>query len=121
MKIFIEPFLTLSSKINSNLSAVYYLGQGTSFNIKNKIPDWQKLTSANILVGGTVHVGVGTNVGQPTRKELTVTISYDNSTGQITISNTGGQCNDAANSSAWGQGSVNPKVWVAIGKITNIT
>ena len=111
----------MSIPINSDIGAVYYLGQGTSFNIKNKVSGWNKLTSANILVGGTVHVGVGTNVGQPTRKELTIGVSYNNSTGQITISNTGGQCNDAANSSAWGQGSINPKVWVAIGKITSLT
>lgn len=106
--------------LNSDIKQVYYVGCGTSFNIKDKVPGWNKLTSANILTGGVVYVGVGTNVGQPTRRELTINVAYNATTGQITISNTGAQCNDAANPSAWGQGSVNPKVWVVVGKVTNV-
>lgn len=39
--------------INSNLAGVYYLGTGTSFDIKSKFPDsYQNFTVDNFIAGG---------------------------------------------------------------------
>ena len=45
--------MQLFRTINSNLAGVYYLGTGTSFDIKSKFPDsYQNFTVDNFIAGG---------------------------------------------------------------------
>ncbi len=80
--------------INSNLASIYYLGTGTSFDIKSKFPDsYQNFTVDNFIVGiqsmpsakGQLIRDTGENV-RSSVKGFEISKSYDN--GILTISGT---------------------------------
>ena len=80
----------------ASATKVYYLGTGTSFNVKSKLPnDYNKLTNANFIVGAS---GIGSATTRPYsygKGDITFSVgtkniskSYNASTGVLTLSNT---------------------------------
>nr|DAE13844.1 MAG TPA: hypothetical protein [Siphoviridae sp. ctLNL10] len=104
-----------------NLDSVYFLGAGTSFNIKSKFPnDYKKFTNQNFMAGGTVNISNGDNNSGTGYASGTVSCSYNQSSGVLTVSNGGCRSSAPQNATVWGAGSFNPKVWMCTGKIKPI-
>lgn len=86
------------SNSNSNLGSVYYLGIGTSFNVKTKFPnDYQNFTKDNFIVclPNKIYVkseGGGSSTTVTRSATSICSYSYDNSTGILTIGKHGASC-----------------------------
>ena len=107
----------------------YYLGQGTSFNIKSLYPtQYMNFTVDNFIVDdGTYSLGCSATYGGSASTSGKLTKSYNPSTGTITIGGTSLSCGSSSvHNGVWsygdgfsdrtfyvnGSASRNPKVWV---------
>ena len=108
---------------NMGSTDVYYLGTGTSFDIKTLFPnDYQNFTVDNFIIEPTkvtTALVAWNSTVQPTNtKNVNINKTYNQSTGTFTISNTGVAISigDAASS-----GGINDiKVYLVLGSIENI-
>ena len=84
---------------NMSTTNVYYLGTGTSFNIKTKFPnDYQRFTNSNFIVKfvktnatnwtGMRNKGDRGDTSSNTSPDTNVSVSYNSSTGALTVSGT---------------------------------
>ncbi len=119
-------------QINSNLaSGVYYLGTGTSFDIKSKFPDsYQNFTVDNFIVGGLSGNVVAAKSytdgisGIPVARAngFSISKSYDAQTGILTVSGNTQQIRqgyDKAVNITYGNAAqtIQTSCWLVIGEI----
>lgn len=122
-----------SSKLrteNSNLTKIYNLGTGTTFNIKSKFPNkYTEFTIENFIIcsssaSGSLKIeGVSNNVGAVSQSLPASTGSYNSTTGILTISC--GSCSLFAgtNVAAYTSGNMtqsNPRVYLIDGNIETV-
>ena len=105
---------------NMSTTNVYYLGTGTSFNIKTKFPnDYANLTADNFIIQpstltASIYVSGG-YAAHMSGSSATITKSYNKSTGAFSISNTSKRY---SYESAYADASVsNFKVYLVLGSI----
>lgn len=112
--------------VNSNLgSKVYYLGTATSYNLKTLFPnDYTKITANNILIrtGSSSKDEGGATCHYLRAYYNAESISYNASTGALSISVPNAQATTIANGqhSKWATTYASVRVYVVIGNIENI-
>ena len=116
---------------NSNLAGVYYLGTGTSFDIKSKFPDdYHRFTADNFIVGGSSGNVVAAKSytdgisGIPVARAngFSISKSYDAQTGILTVSGNTQQIRqgyDKAVNITYGNAAqtIETSCWLVIGEI----
>ena len=119
---------------NSNLAGVYYLGTGTSFDIKSKFPDdYHRFTADNFIVGGSSGNVVAAKSytdgisGIPVARAngFSISKSYDAQTGILTVSGNTQQIRqgyDKAVNTTYGNAAqtIETSCWLVIGKIQQL-
>lgn len=111
---------------------VFYLGEGTSFDVSD-IPGYKELTVDNFIVDcGTYNLNVSCSLGGSGSNSTRLTKNYNASTGVFTLGNTSVSASGGTNYSAvweYGEGFTNryvhgdanvtrnPQVWLCKGKI----
>lgn len=104
--------------------AVYYLGTATTYNIKNMFPniDYTSLTASNFLVvsqgSGESHVSNGSEQTCWLRAyTYGSSVSYDNTTGQVTINRASSKANCSQNVTRY----FTAHTYLVTGTITDVT
>ncbi len=119
---------------NSNLAGVYYLGTGTSFDIKSKFPDdYHRFTADNFIVGGSSGNVVAAKSytdgisGIPVARAngFSISKSYVAQTGILTVSGNTQQIRqgyDKAVNITYGNAAqtIETSCWLVIGKIQQL-
>lgn len=120
---------------NANGSAVYYLGEGTRFDVSS-IAGFQNLTEENFIVDcGEYTVSAACSLGGSGSNSTKITKSYDADSGILTLTNTNASASGGTTYSAvweygegftdnyvYGSASVSrqPQVWLCKGKIRTL-
>lgn len=112
------------SELESSSSNVYYLGTATTYNIKTMFPniDYTSLTASNFLVvsqgSGESHVSNGSEQTCWLRAyTYGSSVSYDNTTGQVTINRASSKANCSQNVTRY----FTAHTYLVTGTITDVT
>lgn len=112
------------SELESSSSNVYYLGTATTYNIQNMFPDidYTSLTASNFLVvsqgSGESHVSNGSEQTCWLRAyTYGSSVSYDNTTGQVTINRASSKANCSQNVTRY----FTAHTYLVTGTITDVT
>ncbi len=119
---------------NSNLAGgVYFLGTGTSFNIKTKFPnDYQKFTDDNFIVMPGDSPSTGGSVGEINTGDAhpgasfalrytKPSVSYNASTGVVTVSGNVATATNSVHYTSYNRSVTSVcKVYLSVGQIKNI-
>ena len=130
----VEDALNEIYEYQNQTSKIYYLGTGTSFDVKSKLPDkYQQLSNDNFIVGtvsapakyaqyraGNNHIYTSGGF-----KGFTLNKSYDSGTGKLTVSGNSYTAwtfiddffSDGSRTDATANGSVTPYAYVVVGNI----
>lgn len=102
-------------------SDVYYLGAGTSFDIKSKFPnDYQKFTVDNFIIGISYATGTSGSYEQWGRDDVNAypSKSYDATTGVFSIGGTYARYNPSAG--GYVMCTIYPTAYLIMGKLKSI-
>ncbi len=133
----VSGYYNTASKLrtkNSNLAGgVYFLGTGTSFNIKTKFPnDYQKFTDDNFIVMPGDSPSTGGSVGEINTGDAhpgasfalrytKPSVSYNASTGVVTVSGNVATATNSVHYTSYNRSVTSVcKVYLSVGQIKNI-